>query len=317
MKFEHGSLGLAKRNHAGWVRCILWSLSCALGFLIFGSEVNSQEPLRPGLRGTEFDCVIEPQQVVKLASPVVGVIARLDVDRGDIVRQGQIVGKLEDGVELAALDLARARATNEYTIKSIEARLEYLRKKHARLEELYGKAVSSRAALEEAESEAKSVAQQLQEAILGRELARLQMRQAEEVVNQRMLRSPINGVVVERLLVPGEYRNEQTPILTLAQIDLLRVEVFVATSYYGQILSGSKAQIRPEDPIKGTYTATVTVVDHVLDAASGTFGVRLALPNPDLQLPAGIRCKVEFDMASRDDSLLHGKNTLPANLESR
>ena len=95
----------------------------------------------------------------------------------------------------------------------------------------------------------------------------------------------------------------------------LRVEVFVATSYYGQILSGSKAQIRPEDPIKGTYTATVTVVDHVMDAASGTFGVRLALPNPDLKLPAGIRCKVEF--ASREESLLHGKNTLPANLESR
>jgi len=40
----------------------------------------------------------------------------------------------------------------------------------------------------------------------------------------------------------------------------------------------------------------VTVVDHVLDAASGTFGVRLALPNPDFNLPAGIRCKVLFEM---------------------
>src|SRR4051812_12483090 len=35
----------------------------------------------------EFDCVIEPQQVVKLASPVVGVIARLDVERGDVIRK--------------------------------------------------------------------------------------------------------------------------------------------------------------------------------------------------------------------------------------
>ena len=41
--------------------------------------------------------------------------------------------------------------------------------------------------------------------------------------------------------------------------------------------------------------ATVTVVDRVLDAASGTFGVRLALPNPDLLLPAGIRCKISFE----------------------
>ena len=40
--------------------------------------------------------------------------------------------------------------------------------------------------------------------------------------------------------------------------------------------------LRPEPPIGGTYAATVTAVDHVLDAASGTFGVRLALPNPEL-----------------------------------
>jgi hypothetical protein len=40
----------------------------------------------------------------------------------------------------------------------------------------------------------------------------------------------------------------------------------------------------------------VTVVDRMLDAASGTFGVRLVLPNPDLLLPAGIPCKVVFEM---------------------
>ena len=36
------------------------------------------------------------------------------------------------------------------------------------------------------------------------------------------------------------------------------------------------------------------VVDRLLDASSGTFGVRLALPNPTGALPAGIRCRVEF-----------------------
>jgi len=244
--------------------------------------------------------VVEPQQVVKLASPIVGVIARLDVDRGDIVRQGQIVGKLEDGVEVARLALARARATNDYTIKSAEARLLFLKSKHRRMSELHGKAVSSLATLEEAEAEAKIAEQQVKEAELNKELARLEVLHAEEVVNQRTLRSPIDGVVVERLLVPGEYRNEQTPILTLAQIDPLRVEVFVPTAHYGQIRTGSTAVVRPEQPIGGAYTATIIVVDHVLDAASGTFGVRLALPNPELQIPAGIRCKVSFEMLAND-----------------
>jgi len=42
------------------------------------------------------------------------------------------------------------------------------------------------------------------------------------------------------------------------------------------------------------YGAKVTVVDRVVDAASGTFGVRLELPNPNYRLPAGLKCKVPF-----------------------
>src|SRR5262249_8379497 len=275
---------------------ISWCLSWSLAFMLTGPSATSGTQPTSDANATEFECVIEPHQVVKLASPVVGVIARLDVDRGDIVHRGQVVGKLEDGVEAAKLALAQARATNEYVSKSVEARLQFLRSKFKRLNELYSKAISSQASLEEADAEAKVAEQQLKEAELNREVAYLEIRHAEEVLKQRTLRSTIDGVVVERLLVPGEYQNEQTPILTLAQIDLLRVEVFVPTSYYGRIHTASKAEVRPEQPVGGVYTAVVTVVDRVLDAASGTFGVRLVLPNPDLLLPAGIPCKVLFEM---------------------
>jgi RND family efflux transporter MFP subunit len=267
-------------------------------FLLVSSFAGRDALSASGADTAEFDCVIEPQQVVKLASPVVGVIARLDVDRGDFVREGQVVGKLADDVEAAALALAVARATNEAPVQSAEARLRYLRSEHERLIDLHGKDIVSRAALQKAEEEANVAKHQLQEARHDKEIAELQVRHAEEVLAQRTLRSPIDGVVVERLLVPGEYRNEQSPIMSLAQINPLRVEVFVPTTYYRQIRAASHAQVRPEQPIGGSYTASVVVVDRVLDAASGTFGVRLALPNPDFRLPAGIRCKAEFDLES-------------------
>jgi len=284
------------------MRAIPYCLSFALLGPLGGADANSQVLPAPSVATTQFECVIEPQQTVKLATPVVGVIARLDVDRGDIVRRGQIVGKLEDGVEAMSLALARARATNAYTMGSIQARLQFLRSKLKRLNELHSKAISSQAALEEADAEANAAEQQLKEAALNREMAQLEAQRAEEILNQRTLRSPVDGVVVERLLVPGEYRNEHSPILTLAQIDVLRVEVFVPTAYYGQIRTGSKAEVRPEPPIAGVHTATVTIVDRVLDAASGTFGVRLALPNSDLQLPAGIGCKVTFETPSSQET---------------
>ena len=54
------------------------------------------------------------------------------------------------------------------------------------------------------------------------------------------------------------------------------------------------AEVSPEDPIGGKYAAVVTVVDQVFDAASGTIGIRLDLPNPGYALPAGLKCKVRF-----------------------
>jgi RND family efflux transporter MFP subunit len=243
----------------------------------------------------ELDCVIEPQKVVKLSTPVVGVIARIDVDRGDVVQKGQVLGKLEDGLEQATLKLARARASNEFGTKAVQARLDFLRRKNERTGLLVAKNAASQASAEEADADANVAEQQVKEAELNREVARLEVGQAEEQIKQRTLVSPIDGVVTERLLGPGEFRNEQSPILTLAQIDPLRVEVFVPTSQYGRIRIGSNAKILPQQPIGGAYTGTVTVVDQVLDAASGTFGVRLALPNPGQQLPAGIRCRVQFE----------------------
>lgn len=255
------------------------------------------QPAAENIADTKLDCVIEPQETVKLSSPVSGVIDRLDVDRGDIIHSGQIVGKLEDSVETSALELAKAKASNNYTIAALETKLVFQRRKFERLSKLSANMFSSVTALEDAESDYLVTEQQLSEAKLNRDMAQLEVVHAQDLVNQRTLRSPIDGVVVERLLLPGEYRNEQSPVLTLAQLNPLRVEVFVPTAYYGQIKVGETATIYPEQPLGSTYAATVTVVDRVHDAASGTFGVRLALPNPDLALAAGIRCDVRFAQA--------------------
>jgi multidrug efflux pump subunit AcrA (membrane-fusion protein) len=82
--------------------------------------------------------------------------------------------------------------------------------------------------------------------------------------------------------------------MTLAQIDPLRVEVFVPTRFYGQLAIGMVGHVEPEAPVGGDRVGSVTVIDRVIDAASGTFGVRLRLPNPNLALPAGLKCKVRF-----------------------
>jgi RND family efflux transporter MFP subunit len=246
-----------------------------------------------------FDCVIEPQQMVKLSSSVTGVIASVEVDRGDYVNKGQVVARIEDSVEEANLNLVRAKAENDAEVKSKEAAAEFLQRKYDRLAQLQQRQVASAQDTEEAFANAKSAAENAREAAIEQHIAQLEMKQAEAVVERRRIRSPVDGVVAEISLHPGEFRNDQSPIMTLAQIDPLRVEVFVPTAYYGRIAVNSEAEVEPESPVGGTYRARVDVVDRVLDAASGTFGVRLILPNADHRLPGGLKCKIWFPSIAR------------------
>ena len=125
-------------------------------------------------------------------------------------------------------------------------------------------------------------------------MAQLDVVRAEEVLKLRSIKSPIEGVVAERSLLGGEYAYEQAPIMTIAQIDPLNVEVFLPVALYGTINVGTEATVIGEAPVGGRYTAKVEVIDPLIDARSGTFGIRLLVPNPNNKIPAGLRCKVEF-----------------------
>ena len=244
----------------------------------------------------DYDCLIEARQALDIRSPVEGVIESVPVQRGTPVKRGQMLAHLSSGPERAALELARSRAANQGELKSAEARVELTRKKYERAEELLKKNFVSANARDEAEADYRLALEQLQVARENRRLAELDVKRAEEVLAQRQIRSPVNGLVVEVLLRPGELTssNQKDPIIKLAQVDPLNVELVLPVSAFGKIRTGQRAWVTPEAPVGGTYEARVEVVDQVFDAASGTFGVRLALPNPERRIPAGLKCRARF-----------------------
>lgn len=243
-----------------------------------------------------FDCVIEARQEVDVRASAEGVIESVLVRRGDAVRKGTLLAKLSSGPEEAGLNLARSRAAMEGELKAAETRVEITKKKWERSDELFKKNFVSADAKDEAEAEYRLAKEQLRAAADSRKLAELEVKRAEEILAQRSVRSPVNGVVVAQLLQPGELAssNQKDPILKLMEIDPLNVELVLPVSAYGKIKLGQRAKVLPEQPVGGSYTATVEVVDPTLDAASGTFGVRLRLPNPGNRIPAGVKCRARF-----------------------
>jgi membrane fusion protein (multidrug efflux system) len=218
--------------------------------------------------GGGTDCLVEPAVVTNVGSPIDGVIEAVAVDRGDSVRRGQVVARLQSGVEAASVDLSRAR-------------VEFAKRKVERNETLFEKQLIS--------------AQERDEMVTELRLREQELRKDVEQLKLRSIVSPIDGVVVERRLVPGDLvRTDKSIVFRLAQIDPLNVEVVAPADTYGSIRVGMSGTVTFGSMHPGTFEAKVTVVDRVIDAASGTFGVRLRLPNPGNRIPAGIKCSVKF-----------------------
>jgi membrane fusion protein (multidrug efflux system) len=243
------------------------------------SGANAEE--RRLVSQEKLDCLIETSATLKIGAPVPGLIRNVLVDRGDVVRQGQLLAELENDVEEAAVAAARSRAANDNPVSSGQARVEFLHRKFKRMETLRSTNTVTEAAYDEAKTDERVAILALKEAQLNLDIAKSELRRAEGLLRQRVILSPLDAMVTERVLGPGEYRTEQAHILVLLAL-------------FGQVRPGMIADVEPEAPVGGHHRATVTVVDTLFDASSGTFGVRLALPNPDLSLPGGLRCKIQF-----------------------
>jgi RND family efflux transporter MFP subunit len=240
-------------------------------------------------------CIIKPHIQIQLGSAVSGLLSATLVDRGDAVKQGQTVAQIESSVEQATLALDRMKASNDSAIKVEQVDNELMMRELQRKKTLAATtAFVDQNSLDELQTKVREGELRIQQAQMDQRLAALTADRSERALALKQIRSPIDGVIIERKLSAGEYIHEQTSIMTIAQIDPLNVELVLPLDRYGEIRIGLTAIVHPSAPVGGSYAAKAEVIDPVIDAASETFGVRLILPNPNRTIPAGIRCTVEW-----------------------
>jgi RND family efflux transporter MFP subunit len=238
-------------------------------------------------------CLIEPLRRIELRSAVAAPILAVHVERGATVRKGQLLVSLDASVEQAALQVAEFRSVMQGASLSAASRLKNASERLKRRDELLQQNFISAQDRDDAAAEARIAEADLTQARDERQMARLEAQQLKASVARFSIFSPINGVVTERLQNPGEMpqTGDNAPaILKLAQTDPLRVDIVLPVAQYGRVKAGGSVTVQPEAPFTGVYRATVKAVDKVIDSASGTFRVRLELPNPRGELPVGVRC---------------------------
>lgn len=237
-------------------------------------------------------CLIEPFGVAEVGSPVIGVIEAIHVERGDRVARGQPLATLRADVERASVSVASTRAMASGELNAAAASAELGRQKLARARDLFDQKFISEQALEQARAESSVADNRLAQAREQRSVFAREHELAKAQLALRTIRAPSAGVIADRYLSVGE-RVEEKPVFRVAVVNPLRVEVVLPAQMFAGMRPGQGMVITPEYPNAGARQAKVVLVDKLIDGASNTFRVRLELPNADLRLPAGLRCRAE------------------------
>lgn len=239
-------------------------------------------------------CLIEPDRVADVGSQSTGVIDKITVERGDMVTAGQVLARLSAQVERASLSVAEVKSRAEAETLQAQAAYELAQRKLERTKDLVKRDFVSDQALDQAEAEARVAQQRVEQAREAQRVSQREVHLSNAQLNQRDVRSPFAGLVVERYRTEGE-RIEREPVVRVARIDPLRIEAIVPAPQFGSIRAGQSATIKTDLPDYAMLTAQVTLVDRVVDPASNSFRVRLTLPNPGNRIPSGLRCRIAFN----------------------
>ncbi len=244
---------------------------------------------------TTLDCLIEPSQLVEIGSSVPGLVEQLHFERNNFVNEGEIVAQLDSRVELASLELATARAEIDTSLNLRRENAAFGMRTQKRNQQLFNESTISAQDMDKVKTETYIAQLQARQEEDNKRIAVLEAERARQALERRTIRSPISGVIVERYKAVGEYI-EAEPVYRIANLDPLHVELILPVEQLGTIDLGMKAEISLDIPSQEgvKHVAVVKSVDRVADAASGTFGVLLSMPNSGLRIPSGVRCNLSM-----------------------
>ncbi|WP_153110864.1 efflux RND transporter periplasmic adaptor subunit [Propionivibrio limicola] len=239
---------------------------------------------------------LNPVVLVNVGTQVSGTVSKLFVDFNDKVEQGQALLQLDQSL-LAAQ--ARQSAAN---VGNVAAALDLARANETRMKELFAQEYVSRQELDQAVQARKSAEAQLAQ-------ARAAADKDQVNLNYTIIRSPVSGIVVDRVVDLGQTvaASLQTPTLVKIAQDLseMRIDSSFAEADIGKIREGQKVRFTVDAFPERTFTGEVqqirlnpTTTQNVV-----TYNVRVSLQNPDHLLLPGMTAYVTIAVAKRSDVL--------------
>jgi membrane fusion protein (multidrug efflux system) len=274
---------------------------------------------KPMVRTIELPGEFQPFQSVAIHAKVRGYVERIVVDRGSMVKQGDLIAELsapemksaiaEGQSKVLAVDSERIQA--EAQLAAARANLDFLKKAAATPGAIAGadliqaqNQIDAAQALVQTKQQAKQAAESVVEA-------------QKDLEAYLRITAPFDGIVTERLIHPGALVGPGAdPVLVVIQeIAHLRLTVAVPEENTSGISPGAKVEFHVPAYPDRTYSGTVARVSHALDVSTRTMPVELDVLNRDGSLAPGMYPAVKWPVRASKPSLLVPKASVVTTTE--
>jgi len=272
-----------RQKSRAWM--LLFCLFC-LSLLLFAAPARAQEI---------FDTFLEPYLSIEISSPFRDRLSVIHVRDGDQIQKGQVLAELSTEVLLARKKQAEEAAVFTGAINAARA-LVTMRKNRLKLvQELDAQGNVRPQELIKARTDLAMARAQLQESEEEKLLRQLDLAVIDAQLEEKKLRSPIDGVVVkvhrqEAELVGGV---DSEPLMTIVQLDPLAAVFHLPPGYTRQMTINDTVAVGVDgSPVQGT----IEYIAPIIDPQSGTVQIKVTLPNPDGGLISGSRCTLQMEL---------------------
>jgi RND family efflux transporter MFP subunit len=261
--------------------------------------------------------LLSPDQA-RVSSEVAGIVRDVPVQLGSEVRAGDVLVRLEPRELQLALERAESalrqveaqlgidRAQDKQpppddqiaTVRQAMANRDDARSTFKRAEQLNTRGLMSKVDYDAADTRLKVAEANYQAALdNARSLkAQLQDRRAafelaQKKVADAVVRAPVAGAVAERLVQPGEYIRENTPVALIVQVNPLKLKTAIQERYAGVIRSGQPVHFSVEAFPDRMFVGKIAYVSPAVDQTTRTFPVEALVDNVDRVLKPGFFAK--------------------------
>jgi RND family efflux transporter MFP subunit len=238
-----------------------------------------------------------------VSAETTGKVVEVMVEEGMVVETGQVVARLDDTIQQAQTQLARAQAQSaRASLVETEAQLRAVRLDRDRLRDLAERKLTSIASLDAAEANYDALAARLETGRENVKVAERNVELSENSLAHTIIRAPFGGVVVSKDAQPGEMISPisagggftRTGICTIVDMDSLEIEVDVNEAYIGRVTTGQRVSATLDAYADWQIPAEVIAIVPTADRQKATVRVRIGFLTRDPRILRDMGAKVAF-----------------------